>query len=58
VTRRRDKIEKSVNSVIPETRVTFDARFLGQYIIVLTLEVPDYLLETASKSYILFVYRT
>lgn len=37
--RGRDEIEQSVDSVVLETRITLDPRFLRQDIIILTLKV-------------------
>jgi len=34
-----------VDSVVPESRITFDTRFFGQNIIVLAFEIANYLLE-------------
>jgi hypothetical protein len=42
-----DKIEQGVDSIIAETWVTLDARFLCKNIVVLSLEVADDLAETA-----------
>lgn len=44
-----DKVEKSMNSVVSEARITLDARLLGQNIIVLTFKVANNLLETGIK---------
>jgi hypothetical protein len=46
MTGRRDEVEKGMDAVIPESRVTFDTRFLSQDIIILALEVSDDFLET------------
>jgi hypothetical protein len=40
-----DKVEKGVNSIVPETGVTLDTRFFSQNVVVLALEVADNLLE-------------
>ena len=36
-----DKVEKGVNTVVPEAGVTLDTGLLGQNIIVLSLKVPN-----------------
>lgn len=36
-----DEVEKSVNSVVSETRVTLDSRFFCQDVVVLSLEVAN-----------------
>lgn len=41
----RDEIKKSMDTVVPETRVTLDPRLLGENIVVLTLKVTNYFLE-------------
>jgi hypothetical protein len=46
MTGRRDEVEKSMDTVIPESRITFDTRFLSQDIVILALEVSDNFLET------------
>lgn len=43
---RRDEVEESMNTVIPETRVTFDTRLFSQDIIILAFEVSNDFLET------------
>ena len=43
---RRNEVEKSMNTVVAETRVTPDTRFFSENVIVLTLEVADDFLET------------
>lgn len=40
-----DEVEESMDTVVTETRVTFDTRLLGQNIIVLALKVANDLLE-------------
>ena len=40
-----DEIEKDMNTVVPEPRITLDTGLLGENIIVLTLEVSDDFLE-------------
>jgi hypothetical protein len=49
VTSRLDKVEQSVNSVIPESGVSLDPRLLGQDIIILPLEIRRDLLEAAAQ---------
>lgn len=44
---RCDEVEKGVHTIVAETGVTFDTRFLGQDVIVLALEEADDFLETA-----------
>ena len=46
VTGRGDEVEQSVNSVVPEARVTLDTRLLRENVVVLALEVAHNLLET------------
>ena len=41
-----DKVEKSVNSIIPETWVSLDSGFFGENIIVLSFQVPCDLSKT------------
>jgi hypothetical protein len=48
---RRDEVEKGVDTVVPETGVTLDARFFGQDIIVLTLEIANYFLKAVHGHY-------
>jgi hypothetical protein len=43
---RGDEIEKSMDAVIPETRVSLDARFLSEDIIVLAFKISHYFLES------------
>lgn len=38
---RRDKVEKSVDTVVPEPGVTLDTRLFSQDIVVLALEVAN-----------------
>lgn len=45
-----DEIEHHMNAVIPESRVTLDARLLGQNVIVLSLEIANNLCETAPQN--------
>lgn len=45
MTGRRDEVQQSMDSVIPETGITFDARLFGKNVVVLTLEVADNFLE-------------
>jgi len=46
-----DKVKQGVDAVVPETRVTFDARFFGQDVIVLTLEIANYFLKAVHDRY-------
>ena len=46
---RRDKVEESVNAVVPESRVTLDTRLLSQDIVILALEVANNLGEAAGR---------
>lgn len=46
---RGDKVEKGVDAVVPEPRVTLDAGFFSQNIIVLSLQVADNLGEAAGR---------
>lgn len=39
MTRRRDEVKQGMNTIVPESRITLDTRFLCQDIIVLMLEV-------------------
>jgi hypothetical protein len=48
---RRDEVEQSVDTVVPEARVTLDPRLFCQYVIVLTLEVANYLLKAVHGHY-------
>lgn len=41
----RDEVQQRMNTVIPEAGVALDTALLRQNIVVLTLEVPDDLLE-------------
>ena len=41
----RDKVEQSVDSVVTEARVTFNARFFGQNVVVLAFKVTNDFLE-------------
>jgi hypothetical protein len=41
-----DEVEKGMNTVVPETRVTLDTGLFGQDVVVLALEVADNFLET------------
>ena len=52
---RRNEVEKSMNTVVPEAGVTLDSRFFGKDVIVLTLEVPDNFTETIMDRLVLFV---
>lgn len=45
----RDKIEESVNTVVPEPGVTLDTRLFSQDIVVLALEVANNLGEAAVR---------
>ena len=45
VTGRGDEVQQSVNSVVPEARVTLDTRLLSKNVVVLTLEMANNLLE-------------
>jgi hypothetical protein len=47
----RDKVEKGVDTIVPETGVTLDARFFGQNVVVLTLEVANYFLKAVHGNY-------
>jgi len=49
MTSRGDEVQQSVNSVIPETRVTLDARLLSKDVIILTFEVTNNFLESATR---------
>lgn len=44
---RGDEVEKDVDTVVAETRVTLDTRLLGENVIVLALEVTDDFAEAA-----------
>jgi hypothetical protein len=46
----RNKIEKRMDSVVPETRVTFNAGLFGKDVVVLTFEVVDNFLESKNIS--------
>lgn len=41
VTGRGDEVEHSMNSVVPETRVSLDTRLLGKNIVILSLKISD-----------------
>jgi len=41
-----DEVEESVDTVVPEARVTLNTRLFSQDIIVLTLEISNDFLET------------
>ena len=45
-----DEVQQNVYTVISESRVTLDARLLGDNAVVLALEVSDDFLEAASRS--------
>lgn len=45
MTRRGDKVEHGVDSVVPETGVTLDTRLLRQNIVVLSLKITNDLRE-------------
>jgi hypothetical protein len=51
VTRWRDEVQERMYTIIPEPRVTLDARLLSQNVIVLTLEVANNFLESRIKRY-------
>lgn len=53
--RRWDEIQKSVNSVVPESRITSNSGFFGQNIIILAFQITDYFLESI-KWFILDMY--
>ena len=46
-----DEVEQGVNSVVPEARVTLDARLLRENVVVLTLEVTNYFLKAVYCRY-------
>lgn len=46
---RGNKVEQSVNTVVPETRVSLDPAFLRQDIIILTFEVSNNLSESLKR---------
>ncbi len=46
-----DKVQKHVNSVVTESRVTLDTRLLRKNIIVLSLEIADNLAEASTVSH-------
>lgn len=48
---RGDKVEKSVDTVVPETWVALDTRFFSQNIVVLTLEIANYFLKAVHGYY-------
>lgn len=50
VTSRGDEVQQSVNSVIPETGVTFNTRLLSKDVIVLAFKMTNDFLEAASTS--------
>lgn len=52
---RRDEIEKCVNSVVPEARVTLDTGLLRQNIVILAFQVSNDLLEAAQTVKVTFV---
>lgn len=41
----RDEIEHGVDTIVAEAGVTLDARFLGENVVVLALNIPSNLLE-------------
>lgn len=47
VTSRGDEVEKRMDTVIPETRVTLDTGLLGENVVVLSLQVTHDFLEAA-----------
>lgn len=47
----RDEVEQGVNTVVPEPRVTLDARLLRENIVVLTFEVTNYFLKAVYCRY-------
>jgi hypothetical protein len=46
-----DEVEKGVDTVVSEAGVTLDARFFGQDVIILTLEVANYYLKAVHGGY-------
>ena len=38
---RSDKVEQSMNTIIPESGITLDTRFLCKDVIILTLKMPN-----------------
>jgi hypothetical protein len=44
-----NKVEKGVHSIVPEARITLDARFFGQNVVILTFKVSDDLLEAVTR---------
>jgi hypothetical protein len=47
---RRNKIEEGMDSVVPETGVTFNARLFGKDVVVLTFKVVNNFLEPKNIS--------
>lgn len=45
----RDEIEHGVDTIVAEAGVTLDARFLGENVVVLALNIPSNLLEATSR---------
>jgi hypothetical protein len=46
-----DKVEKSMDTVVPETGITLDARLFSQDVIILTLEIANYFLKAVHGHY-------
>ena len=46
MTGRGDEVQEDMNPVVPEARVTLNARLFGQDIVILSLKVSDNFLET------------
>lgn len=47
----RDEVEQGVNTVVPEPRVTLDARLLRENVVVLAFEVTNYFLKAVYRRY-------
>ena len=46
VASRRNEVEKGVDSVVPEARVTLDTRLFGKNVVVLAFKISNNFLET------------
>ena len=47
--RGRNEVKESMDTVVSESRVTLDPRFLSENIVILTFEVTDNFLEAAQE---------
>ena len=50
MTSRSDEVKQRMHAVVPETRVTLDARFFGEKVVVLAFEEADDFLEAVDRA--------